>query len=267
MALTLGDAPFGPRRNGIFNFDTGVLKPHTLYFEDCPRRVRTVFNGETIADSRHMKQLHETGHLPVYYFPEGDVHMRWLEKSTHTSHCPFKGDAAYWSIQVGERRADNAVWTYPEPLPDSPSLAGYLAFYWDKMDAWYEEDERVSVHPRDPYHRVDVLDSTRHVRVAINGETVAETRRPRLLFETSLPTRYYIPREDVRTQLLIPSRTRTECPYKGVASYWSARIGDGEVADVAWEYPQPLPEAVKLPGTLCFLGASVEIEVDGEKQV
>ncbi|MGI9049724.1 MAG: DUF427 domain-containing protein [Rubrobacteraceae bacterium] len=265
MALMMGDAPFGRNSSGTFNFDTGVLQAHTLYFEDCPKRVRALFGGEAVADSRAVKRLHETGLLPTYYFPEEDVRMDLLEKTDHTTHCPFKGDASYWAIKSGDRVAENVVWGYPEPLESSPPLAGYVAFYWDAMDAWMEEDEEVFAHPHDPYHRVDVLNSSRHVKVTVNGEVVAETDHPKLVFETSLPTRYYIPQEDVRTDLLVETDTKTECPYKGIASYFSVRTGGDLAEDVAWSYPEPLPESEKLPGTLCFFGEGVETEVDGEK--
>jgi uncharacterized protein (DUF427 family) len=135
MALTKGTGPFGEQSNGTFNFDTSVLKAHTLYLEDCPKRVRAVFNGETIVDSRSVKILHESGHLPVYYFPEEDINQDLLEPSDHLTHCPFKGDASYRSVRVGDRVAENAVWSYPEPLESAPPLAGYAAFYWHKMDA------------------------------------------------------------------------------------------------------------------------------------
>ncbi len=135
MTLTIGTGPFGEQSNGTFNFDTEVLQPHTLYFEDSPRRVRVMFNGETIVDSRRVKLLHETGHLPVYYFPEEDINQDLLEPSDHLTHCPFKGDASYRSVRVGDRVAENAVWSYPEPLESAPPLAGYAAFYWHKMDA------------------------------------------------------------------------------------------------------------------------------------
>ncbi len=109
MALTVGTGPFGERSNGTFNFDTRVLQPHTLYLEDSPRRVRVMLAGETIADSRRTKLLHETGHLPIYYFPEEDVRTRFLEESDHTTFCPFKGEASYWSVRVGNRVFENAV--------------------------------------------------------------------------------------------------------------------------------------------------------------
>lgn len=264
MGLTVGDAPFGRRGSGAFNFDTSVLQPHTLYLEDYPKRVRGELEGETVVDSRRVKLLHETGILPVYYFPEEDVRRDLLVESDHTTHCPFKGDASYHSVRVGTRVAENAVWSYPDPLEAFTPLAGYAAIYWGSLDRWFEEDEEVFVHPRDPYTRVEVLDSSRNVRVRAGGEVVAETGRPRLLFETGLPVRYYVPEEDVRTELLAPSETRTQCPYKGTASYRSVVTDGGRVEDAAFLYPEPLPEAGKVAGHLCFLGEGVEVEVDGE---
>jgi uncharacterized protein (DUF427 family) len=266
MTLTIGTGPFGDQSAGTFNFDPGVLQPHTLYFEDSPRRVRVMLGGETVADSRRTKLMHETGHLPVYYFPREDVRMELLEESDHTTHCPFKGEASYWSVKVGDKVSENAVWGYPEPIDSAPPIAGYVAFYWNKMDAWYEEDEQVFVHPRDPYHRVDILESSRRVKVSVNGEVVAETERPKVLFETGLPPRYYIPPEDVREEALLMSEKTTRCPYKGVASYWSVEAGGERVEDLIWYYPEPIPEAAKIEGLLAFFNEKVDLEVDGEIQ-
>jgi uncharacterized protein (DUF427 family) len=143
MTLTIGTGPFGNQSTGTFNFDTEALKPHTLYFEDSPRRVRVVLDGEIVADSKRVKLMHETGLLPIYYFPQEDVRSELLEESEHTTHCPFKGDASYWSVRVGERVAENAVWSYPEPLEDAPPLAGYLAFYWRKMETMLPPSRRI----------------------------------------------------------------------------------------------------------------------------
>ncbi len=263
MTLTLGSGPFGKQSTGKFNFEVTAPRGHTLYLEDSPKRVRAIFNGETVVDSRRVKLLHETNHLPVYYFPEEDIREDLLEPTDHTTHCPFKGDASYRSVRVGDRTAENVVWHYPEPGEHFAPLAGYAAFYYEKMDTWYEEDEEVFGHPHDPYHRVDVLESSRHVKVTVDGKVVAETERPKLLFETGLPVRYYIPPEDVRTDLLVPSETHTICPYKGVASYRSVNTGDELLEDLAWYYPEPLPEAVKVRDHLCFYGEKVETEVDG----
>lgn len=238
-----------------------------IRFEPSPRRVRVLFGGAPIADSRRVRLMREHGHLPVYYFPTEDVRMDLLEPTEHSTHCPRKGQASYWTVRVGDRVAENAVWGYQDPLPDREELQGYVAFYWNKMDSWFEEDEEIFVHPRDPYKRVDVLHSSRHVRVVVAGETVAETRRPRLLFETGLPTRYYIPKVDVRMDLLTPTDTRTRCPYKGEAVYWTAKIGEKEYDDIVWSYPAPIPECPKIEGLMCFFNERVdEIVVDGERQ-
>jgi uncharacterized protein (DUF427 family) len=266
MTLTIGTGPFGDQSTGTFNGEVRTPRNHVLYFEDSPRRVRVMFEGETIADSKRVKLLHEAGLLPVYYFPREDVRMNLLEESDHTTHCPFKGDASYWSVRVRERVAENAVWGYPEPIDSCPPIGGYLAFYWRKMDHWYEEDEEVFVHPKDPYHRVDVLESSRHVKVKVGGEVVAETQRPMILFETGLPPRYYIPPEDVREDVLLKSEKTTQCPYKGAASYYSVEAGDGRVEDLVWYYPEPLPEVGKIEGLLCFFNEKVNLEVDGEEQ-
>jgi uncharacterized protein (DUF427 family) len=266
MTLTIGTGPFGDQGDKAFNFEVQAPRDHMLYFEDSPRRVRVVFNGETVADSRRVKLMHEAGLLPVYYFPREDVRMDLLEESDHTTHCPFKGYASYWSARVDDRVAENAVWGYPEPIESCPPISGYLAFYWRKMDHWYEEDEEIFVHPRDPYHRVDVLDSSRHVKVAVGGEIVAETDRPRILFETGLPPRYYIPEEDVRMELLVASDKTTQCPYKGIASYYSVEAGGGREEDLVWYYSEPIPETAKIKGLLAFFNEKVDLEVDGEEQ-
>jgi uncharacterized protein (DUF427 family) len=266
MTLTIGTGPFGDQGEKTFNFEVEAPRNHVLYFEDSPRRVRAVFGGETVADSRRVKLMHEKGYLPVYYFPRSDVRMDLLEATDHTTHCPFKGEASYWSVKVGDRVAENAVWGYPEPIASAPPLADYLAFYWRMMDHWYEEDEEIFVHPRDPYHRVDVLESSRHVKVSLNGEVVAETERPKILFETGLPPRYYIPPEDVREEALVPSDKETQCPYKGVASYYSVEADGRRVEDLVWYYPEPIPQAAKIKGHLAFFNEKVDLEVDGEEQ-
>jgi len=239
---------------------------HGVAIEGSPRRVRATFNNEVVADSRRVTLLHETGHLPVYYFPLDDVRRDLLAPTTHSTHCPYKGDARYWDVRVGDRTAENAAWNYPAPISGCPDIHDLVAFYWDRMDAWFEEDEEVFKHPRDPYHRIDVLESSRHVEVWSNGVKVADTRRPRLLFETSLPTRYYIPKLDARMDLLRPSSSHSVCPYKGTASYWSLAIGDTVAEDLVWGYPTPLPEALKVTNLLCFYNEKVDLVVDGERQ-
>jgi uncharacterized protein (DUF427 family) len=261
MSLTMGTGPFGARP-GQFNADLHAPE-HLLYFEDSPRRVRVVFAGQTVADSRGMKLLHETGHPPVYYFPVADVRSELLQPGRLRTRCPVKGDATHWSIVVGDRAAPDASWEYPQPVPEASWLAGYLAFYWDKMDAWFEEDEQIHVHPRDPYHRVDVLDSDRHVRISKAGELLAESKRPKLLVETGVPPQYYLPPEDVRTELLEPSDMVTQSAYTGTARYWSARIGGAVVPNLVWSYQQPLRDGEPVRGLYSFYSERVDLELDG----
>lgn len=260
MGLTIGTAPFGERPAGVFNADLATPE-HLLYFEDSPRRVRVVFAGQTVADSSRVKLLHETGRVPCYYLPVEDVRQEVLEPSAKATESPAKGEATYWSLVVAGRRADDAVWAYEKPPETASWLAGYCSFLWDAVDAWYEEDEQIFVHPKDPYHRIDILASSRHVRISYGGVLIAESRRPMLLFETGLPVRYYLPAEDVRTDLLEASDSHTRCPYKGVASYYSLRTADATVADLAWYYPDPTPEAGRIGGLVCFYNERVEIDV------
>src|SRR5258707_9710479 len=236
-------------------------------WEDSRRRVRVVFAGITVADSMHVMLLHECGRLPVFYFPLEDVRMDLLEATEHRSFSPLKGEASYWTVRGGSRVAEDAAWSYPSPLPGGPPIKGYLAFYWHQMDGWYEEDEQVFAHARDPYKRVDILPSSRHVRVVLAGVTIADSRHPRLLLETGLPTRYYLPEQDVCMDLLEPTATATRCPYKGQASYWSTTIGDRVFKDIAWSYRDPLPACSPINSLLCFFNERVEaIYVDDERQ-
>ena len=239
---------------------------HWVHVSESPRNVRVLFGGETIADSKRAKLVRESSILPVYYFPKQDVRTDLLAETQHVTECPYKGETSYWTAQVGPRRAENAVWSYREPLPVAADLKDHFAFEWNKMDKWFEEDEEIFVHPRDPFKRVDALPSKRQIRVVINGQTVADTRRPHLVFETNHPVRYYIPQEDVRMDLLTPSATKSRCPYKGPASYWSAKIGDQVFEDLIWGYMEPIPECPKIKGLLCFFHErGPEIFVDGEK--
>jgi uncharacterized protein (DUF427 family) len=248
---------------------TGTAAPIAApRFEPIHKRVRVKFGAEFIADSRRAMLLWEPPRkVPLYYLPIEDVRMDLLTPSDHTRPSDFLGEASYFSIRMGDRVAENAAWQYQSPPPGAPDVAGYIAFKWDQVDAWYEEDDEVFVHPHDPYVRVDVLNSSRHLRIEAGGETVAETRRPRMLFETGLPERYYIPRIDVRMDLLEPSDTLTQCPYKGRASHFSARIDGTTIRDVAWSYPVALPEVEAITGLVSFYDGRVDaVYIDGELQ-
>jgi uncharacterized protein (DUF427 family) len=236
-----------------------------IRFEPSQRRVRALFGGLTIADSRKVMLMLEKRRLAIYYFPVSDVRVDLFVPTEFTSKHPGKGEASFYSIRVADRVAEKAAWRYLRP--ERADLDDYVAFYWDKMDNWFEEDDEVFVHPRDPYHRVDVVNSSRHVKVIVGGEVVAETTRPRLLFETGLPTRYYIPKLDVRLDLLTPTATTTRCPYKGKAAYWTVNVKGQEFKDLVWGYPAPIPECPKIENLLCFYDEKVDaVYVDGELQ-
>ena len=239
--------------------------PAGLYrWEPARRRVRAVVDGMTVVDSRKVMLLLESGHLPVFYFPMDDVRQDVLTPSSHTTHSPLKGDAAYWSLTAGDRTIEDAVWGYLNPPEGAPDMAGYVALYWGKMDAWYEEETQVFGHARDPYKRIDILPSVERVRMVLGGETVVDTLQPRLLLETGLLTRYYVPAADVRMDLLEPSESSSYCPYKGRASYWSATVGGTTYPDVVWAYHDPLPECLHIKDLLCFYNERLDaIEVGG----
>jgi uncharacterized protein (DUF427 family) len=256
MSLTMGTGPFGHAPAGSFNFETP--DKGAILLDVIPRRVRGMKDGEVVVDSTHVHMLHESRILPVWYFPEADVRMDLLRETQHTTHCPWKGETRYYALGDVEK----AAWTYPEPLAGMERLKGLIAFHFGALDEWLEEDEPVIGHPRDPFHRIDVNRSSRHVKVTLDGETLAESDRPLVLFETGLPTRWYLPREDVNMDLLQPSETRTTCAYKGHASTFSS----GEHADIAWTYPDPAWEVGPIRDRIAFYDEFVDIEIDGEPQ-
>jgi len=264
MSLTLGTGPFGQQPAG--EWSAGVGRPaRVAYVERSPRRVRAVFAGQTVAQSREVRLVHRSGTLPRYCFPERDVRRDLLVPSQTRTEEPLFGPVRHWSVRVGERVAQDAAFAWPEPSPDAPPVDGLVCLQFDAMDEWYEEDERVYIHPADPYHRVDLRRGARHVVLSLEGQVLAESRRPLLLFETGLPPRYYLPMEDVRAELVMSS-TVTQCPYKGEASYWSARVGDRLEADLVWSYPDPLPEVARIAGLVAFLTERLDVDVDGERE-
>ena len=231
--------------------------------EQGAKRVRIYLAGRLVADTRRPFLVWEIPYYPAYYLPLADV-VAELEPIGKTAHSPSRGEAQIFDVRVEGATAESAAKRYP----DSPleQLRDLVRFDWNAMDEWLEEDEPVYVHPRDPYTRVDILASSRHVRVEVDGVTVADSDRPRILFETGLPPRYYLPLPDIRAELLIPSGTQTHCPYKGTAGYWSVDAGHGVHHDLVWIYRAPLPESQKIAGLACFYNEKVDIYLDGELQ-
>ncbi len=261
MSLTFGNGPFGPNRGGEFSF--GPLPPHILYWEDWPRRMRALFAGETVLDSRHVKLLHETGKMPAHYVPFDALRRDVLVPSPDAAAPGQQGKR--WSVRVGDRLAEGCVTASPTRADGAEILPGYVTVAFTAMDRWFEEDDPIYAHPRDPYHRVDVRSSSRHVVVRHKGQAVAETTRPKLLFETSVPVRYYVPAADVRIDLLSKSETVSECPYKGDGQHWHLLAGADRIDDAAWSLPHPLPEGFAAAEHICFYPDKVEIAVDGQR--
>ncbi len=253
----------------------------TLRYEPTEKRIRGMLGDATVIDSRRARLVWEPRRVvPTYAFPEDDI-------AAELAAAPPAGEAAdpsavgvpamgvpLGTMMVLDPSVPFAVRTTPgEPLalragdgraaaafrPDDEGLAGYVIVDFADFDAWYEEEERNVGHPRDPFHRIDIVHSRRHVRVEDAGELLAESSAPYALFEPPLPVRYYLPAGDVRMDRLAASDTRTWCAYKGEASYLSY----GEHADIAWYYPAPLREAGEIADRICFFAERLDVSVDG----
>jgi uncharacterized protein (DUF427 family) len=235
-----------------------------VHIEDGPKRVRTYLGGELIADTKCLKLVWEVPYYPAYYFPREDVRMVLLTPNGRTQRSLSRGVAHNFIVKAGDRVVEDAAWHYPESPVEE--LRNLIRFEWNAMDGWFEEDEEVFVHPHDPYTRIDILRSSRHVEVEVNGVKIADTHRPTLLFETRLPTRYYIPKLDVRMDLLTPTESVTGCAYKGFAQYWSVHAGGETVRDLAWSYKTPFLENVKIAGLIAFYNERADFIVDGQRQ-
>jgi uncharacterized protein (DUF427 family) len=254
-----------------------------LRYEPTDKRIRGTLDDHAVVDSTRAMLVWEPKRIvPTYAVPAEDVDGEIAPAPPADPGEPqATGGAATEWPRLGERPVlDPSVpfsvhTTEGEPLtigargaarhaaafrPSDPALSGYVILDFAGFDAWYEEDERNVGHPRDPFHRIDIVHSSRHVRVELDGQALAESTEPYLLFEPPLPVRYYLPREDVRTDLLRPSETTSFCAYKGQASYWSLENAD----DVAWTYSQPHREAAEVSGRLAFFNERVDVVVDGK---
>ncbi|HEX3649295.1 MAG TPA: DUF427 domain-containing protein [Pseudonocardiaceae bacterium] len=239
---------------------TAVAEDH---IEPVPRRVRGVLGGEVVFDTTHASYVWEWPYYPQYYIPLADVRADLLVDEDRLQQLK-RGKARRHGLKVGEVARPGTVRVFTDDSVDG--LAGLVRFDWAALDAWFEEDEQIFVHPRNPYSRVDALRSTRTVRVELDGLVLAESSSPVLLFETGLPTRYYLNRTEVDFSHLEPSPTVTQCPYKGrTTGYWSVRSGDTTHADLAWCYDFPLSAVQQIAGLIAFYNEKVDIVVDGER--
>ncbi|KAK0450269.1 DUF427-domain-containing protein [Armillaria borealis] len=210
----------------------------SVRIESSLKRIRVLFGGVVIVDTKSAKLIWDSPFYPLYYFNVTELPEKYLQGKQATSDGSRSGDRA-----------------------------GFFKLNFGAMDAWFEEEEQIFVHPKDPYKRVDVLQSSRHVRVEIDGVEVANTTKPRLLFETTLPVRTYIPKTDCKLDLLVPSDLKTSCPYKGEASYYHVQLSPNNRKDnVVWWYRNANLECASITGFVAFYDEKVDVWVDGEKQ-
>jgi uncharacterized protein (DUF427 family) len=237
-----------------------VASNHT---EPVPRRVRAYLGGQVVVDTTQARYVWEVPHFPQFYVPLTDVTPGVLVSEGHTQHSP-RGDLELCGLRVGDTERRNAAKVLRES--NIAALSGTVRFEWSAMDAWFEEDEQVFGHPRSPYVRVDAIRSTRSVRVELDGVVLASSSSPVMVFETGLPTRYYVNRTEISRSNLFPSPTVTSCPYKGTTgAYWSARIGEQVHEDIAWSYDFPTRQLLPIAGLVAFYNERVDLFVDGAR--
>ena len=227
------------------------------------KRLRALVGGHMVLDTRRPLLVWEHPHYPTYYVPADDL-IAGVVPTGNTERTPSRGVGHVCDLVVEGGRVPAAALVYPEPTLEA--IRDHVRVSWDAVDAWFEEDEEVFVHARDPYKRVDVLPSSRHVVVELDGVRLAESSRPTMLFETRLIARTYLPALDVRQDLLVSSETVTRCPYKGTAAYWHLRTSEAAVHDVAWTYRFPARESAGIAGLVCFHDEKVDVIVDGERR-
>ena len=230
------------------------------HVEPVPRRVRAVLGGQTVVDTTDARYVWEWPHYPQYYVPLADVTPGVLVAEGETQHSS-RGTVELYALKAGTAKRPRAA----KVLVTSPveGLSGTVRFEWSALDSWYEEDEQVFVHPRNPYVRVDALRSTRTVRVELDRVILAESSSPVMVFETGLPTRYYLNRTEIDMARLVLTDTVTACPYKGTTSgYWSVEVDGNVHRDLAWAYDFPTRELAPIAGLIAFYNERVDLFVD-----
>src|SRR5215469_5493625 len=224
------------------------LPSRLLYVEPLRRRMRVRFGGAWIADSENVILLFEPGHYPMAYFPENDISPDILQRTDYTTLHHELGVTSWYEVRKGEKSVSRGAWQHTN-LPNYASeLRERVAFAWPAMDAFYEEDERIVGHAADPYHRIDIRQTSRHLVVHYRDRIIANTKRPLVLYESGFAPRWYVPRADVDESALTPVERQTFCPYKGLCSYYN--VGDAHLA--VWSYPDAYPEVSRISNLVSF---------------
>ncbi|KXN86070.1 hypothetical protein AN958_10546 [Leucoagaricus sp. SymC.cos] len=226
------------------------------HIEDCEKRIRAYKGGACLIDTYRAKLVWEHPRYPTYFFPDEDLPHFYLQLAESTP------ELAVYNITAGDEAAGALTRYY------QTELAGLFTVRFSAMDSWFEENEEIFVHPKDPYKRIDVLRSSKHIRIEVDGTEVANTQAPYLLFETGLPIRYYVSKTDCRLDFLEPSGNWTQCPYKGEAQSYHIHLSEQRVfQDIAWCYPSPILEVAAIRGLVAFYNEKVDIWIDGVKQL
>ncbi|NMO50110.1 DUF427 domain-containing protein [Actinoplanes sp. TBRC 11911] len=237
------------------------LPERMLFAERLRRRMRVRFNGTWIAESDDVLLLHEPGHYPVAYFPRDSIRDGVLVATARTTQHRELGRTEWFTVETGDVKAERAAWQHADPPKHADEMRDRVAFAWRAMDAFYEEDERIVGHAADPYHRIDIRRSSRHVRVLDGDRVIADSTAAMVLYESGFAPRWYVPRDDVDLTMLTKIATQTFCPYKGIAEYYD--IGDR--AGAVWGYPEAWPEVARIAGALSFEPDKIDVFVDDEQ--
>lgn len=261
MGLSWQQGPLAPGAVGRFLVPE-PLPERLLFAEPLRRRMRVRFGGTWIADSEDVVLLHEPGRYPVAYFPLGDVAEGALESDGRTTRHRDLGPTSWYTVRAGEHATPRAAWQHTELPGHASELKGRVAFAWRAMDSFYEEDERIVGHAADPYHRIDIRRTSRHLVVHHEGRVVADSAAPLVLYESGFAPRWYVPRGDVDVSALKPAEGQTFCPYKGLASYYDI----GETHRAAWSYEEAWDEVRRIAGLVSFEPDKVEVLLDGVRQ-
>ena len=260
MGLSWQQGPLGRNPNGTFVSAT-PMPERVLYLEPLRRRMSVELGGRTIVRSDHAFGLFEPARYPVAYFPTGDVEHGVLQPSEHETTHSDLGPTTWFDVVGGDGRITRrGAWLHVDPPEQADALRDRVAFAWRLMDAFYEEDERILGHAADPYHRIDIRRTSRHLVVRDGDLVVADTDAPLVLYESGFAPRWYVPRADI-AGALEPVEGQTFCPYKGLASYYNVR--DARAA--AWSYRAPFQEVERIADMVSFYPEKVTVTIDGEK--
>lgn len=261
MGLSWQQGPLSPGAVGRFLVPKPLPK-RLLYIEPLRRRMRVRLGESWIADSERCLLLFEPGRYPVAYFPGADVSQQVMQRTEHITQHADLGPTSWYSVQADEQRiAARGAWQHTNPPAYASDLQGHIAFAWRAMDAFYEEDERIVGHAADPYHRIDIRQTSRNLVVNHEGRVIADTKRPLVLYESGFAPRWYVSRSDIDESALTPVKLQTFCPYKGLCSYYS--IGDARQA--AWSYPEAYTEVGRISNFVSFEPDVVTVLLDGNQ--